>query len=208
MCSAILVTFSTNASEVSDVSKNVKRFEDCKSNNLIDVTSLEKSIGITKPIVAVLSSERYCINSVKKNPTVTKKDLIDRDTLFSLKQRYNKAIIGLRNDGTKVAFMDFFLQKASREFYVTNTISVNQEKISIAFVRSTKRGGNVGDTFFLFPEKKFNDDVFLIYQEVVFNNMEAKKTIIDLVDYVLFGNEYTYKQSSECSGSVILASGL
>lgn len=195
MISATLAAFTTSASGILHISKNVEEFKSCQSDNLVDLSSLEKSIGTTKPIIAVLNSDRYCINSFKKNRTVTNKDLIARDKLFALKQRYNKAIKGLRSDSKKLAFMDLFLQKASREFYITNTISVEQEKISIAFVRSTKTGRVVGDTFYLFPEKKFSDDVFLIYQGIVNDNIEANKTIIELVDYVMFDSEYTYKES-------------
>jgi hypothetical protein len=186
---AVTFVFSTNAYEISHIVKDGDEFGSCKSNNLVNLQTLEKTVNITKPIISVLDSGRYCINSILKNRLVGEEDLITKDELFALKRRYGKAIHSLGSDVEKVAFMDLFLQKASRERYITNTIAIVKEKLVVAFVIPTASGLNIGDSFHLFPDNRFKGDLFLIYRKLVKENTQPANHIRDLVDYAFHGFE-------------------
>jgi hypothetical protein len=183
---ALLLTFGTYANESLHTHQKTNKFDDCNSNNLIDIQTLEKTVGITKPILGVLNSGRYCINSYRIG-SVAATDFIAKDEVSAMRRRYHKAINKFENDFDKLVFIDSFLQKLTREKYVTSSPQIFKELLAVGFVTSR----NVGETFHLLPNAKFDDKLFSLYADVIKEEVQPSRSTLLLVNYVLYDNEYS-----------------
>jgi hypothetical protein len=113
-----------------------------------------------------LLSDNYCINRIDTKQEISTSLMVKRSEMNALYSRYYDAYTSLKTFEDKIAFVDLFLQKSSRQYYITPSFGRNNENIKINFYREGNNGKPVGHALKLFPDTPFDKSSADLYERL------------------------------------------